>query len=261
MHSAGIAEFYEQKYVAGDSGFYKLIGMDGLPDKEYVCIGVKASNYFMPKEVLSEKGPGGGSWIHMNEFLQVENKPTGEVVGGKEVRGDVWADGVIFAVGDCNYGCIGSPGDKDKAGNKVGFALPPIPKISYPGEEQALHALINIIRMDKSKYGGHGMCTSTTMMKTWWPWGAGMFATSLGPHDACFVMAANENKGSGYMVNWWLPAAIQKEFIETTKIDECKDGCVGFMIWYFVHHTPLHLWGRGCKADTVCGTTCCGWHP
>lgn len=38
-----------------------------------------------------------------------------------------------------------------------------------------------------------------------------MFATSLGPHDACFVAAANENKNSGYMVNWWIPAALQKE--------------------------------------------------
>ena len=38
------------------------------------------------------------------------------------------------------------------------------------------------------------------LVKTWWPWGAGMFATSLGPHDACFVAGANENKNSGYMV-------------------------------------------------------------
>ena len=87
-----------------------------------------------------------------------------------------------------------------------------------------------------------------------------MFATSLGPHDACFVMAANEEKGSGYMVNWWLPAAIQKEFIETTKIDECKDGWIGWMIWYFVHHTPMHCWGRG-RSAACCGSTCCGCHP
>ena len=33
------------------------------------------------------------------------------------------------------------------------------------------------------------------LVKTWWPWGAGMFATSLGPHDACFVVAANEPLG------------------------------------------------------------------
>lgn len=41
---------------------------------------------------------------------------------------------------------------------------------------------------------------NNNLVKTWWPWGAGMFATSLGPHDACFVAGANENKNSGYMV-------------------------------------------------------------
>ena len=29
-------------------------------------------------------------------------------------------------------------------------------------------------------------------------------------------------RNSGYMVNWWIPAALQKEIIETTKIDECR---------------------------------------
>merc|ERR1739845_113899 len=80
---------------------------------------------------------------------------------------------------------------------------------------------------------------------TWWPWGAGMFATSLGPHDACFVLAANHEKGSGYMVNWWIFAALQKEIIETTKIDECRNRWIGCLIWHFVHHTPVHLWGKG----------------
>merc|ERR1712107_538842 len=74
------------------------------------------------------------------------------------------------------------------------------------------------------------MLASGKLLPTWWPWGAGMFATSLGPHDACFVVAANEQKHSGWMVNWWLPAAIQKEIIETTKVNECK--------W---HHRHLHL--------------------
>merc|ERR1712176_418337 len=109
------------------------------------------------------------------------------------------------------------------------MGMPPVPKISYPGEEQALHAVVNIKRIAKGK---------KKLQKTWWPWGAGMFATSLGPHDACFVLAANENKGSGYMVNWWIFAAIQKEIIETTKIDACKDRFVGKWIWHFVHHTP-----------------------
>ena len=30
-----------------------------------------------------------------------------------------------------------------------------------------------------------GATSQGNLVKTWWPWGAGMFATSLGPHDAC----------------------------------------------------------------------------
>jgi len=221
MHSCGIKEFYGKKYEKSNE-FYAQLDLPEGPDCEYVCIGVKASNYFMPPETLSDKGPGGGGWIHFNEFMQVTKKPA----PGKSV-GEVYADGKVFAVGDCNYGCIGDPSN---------WVMPPIPKISYPGEEQALHAVNNLERIEKGY---------KTLKATWWPWGAGMFATSLGPHDACFVMAANENKGSGYMVNWWIPAALQKEIIETTKIDECKDRLIGKLIWHFVHHTPCHLWGRG----------------
>merc|ERR1712139_75843 len=147
--------------------FWKSIELPDGPDIEYVCIGVKASNYFMPKEVLSDKGPGGGGWIHFNKYMQVEKKPT--------AGGGVWGNGVTFAVGDCNYGCIGDPPN---------WVMPPIPKISYPGEEQAMHAVKNIERLEFGK----------AMKETWWPWGAGMFATSLAPHDACFVVAANEAK-------------------------------------------------------------------
>jgi hypothetical protein len=46
-------------------------------------------------------------------------------------------------------------------------------------------------------------------------------------------------------VNWWIPAALQKEIIETSKIDECKDRWIGILGWHFVHHTPIHLWGNG----------------
>ena len=218
MEKHKIKQFYNCKYDAKNPEFWKQIEMPGGCDKEYVCIGVKASNYFMPKDTLSEKGPGGGGWIHFNKYMQVTKKP--------EAGGGVWADGTFFAVGDCNYGCIGEPGN---------WEMPPVPKISYPGEEQALHAIWNLERMDKGR----------ALKPTWWPWGAGMFATSLGPHDACFVVAANENKGSGYMVNWWIPAALQKEIIETTKINECKNQLVGILIWHFVHHTPVHLWGKG----------------
>merc|ERR1719159_2351669 len=91
----------------------------------------------MPKETLSDKGPGGGGWIHFNQYMQVTKKPAaGEAVG------EVWGQGTIFAVGDCNYGCIGNPPD---------WVMPPIPKISYPGEEQALHACKNLEIMDRNR--------------------------------------------------------------------------------------------------------------
>lgn len=233
MNAAGVKEFYNIKYDPKSDDFWKQIELPNKADKEYICIGVKASNYFMPACTLSDKGPGGGGWIHFNKYMQVTKKPS--------EGGQVWGDGGIFAVGDCNYGCIGDPPH---------FEMHPIPKISYPGEEQALHAVKNLERMDAMKYGNHGcisqfLCRPRNLKETWWPWGAGMFATSLGPHDACFVLAANHQKGSGYMVNWWYPAALQKEIIESTKIDECKDNFVGGWIWHFVHHTPVNLWGKG----------------
>ena len=57
--------FYNTKYDAKSPEFWSSIELPNRPDKEYVCIGVKASNYFMPKDTLSEKGPGGGGWILM----------------------------------------------------------------------------------------------------------------------------------------------------------------------------------------------------
>merc|ERR1719183_2648309 len=78
-----------------------------------------------------------------------------------------------------------------------------------------------------------------------WPWGAGMFATSLGPDDAVFVAGANWEKGSGYIATWASLSAVQKEIIEASKTDECAFGFIGRCIWYFVHHTPVHLWGGG----------------
>jgi hypothetical protein len=234
MNSAGIREFYNIKYAPKETAFWESIELPNGADKTYVCIGVKASNFFMPKETLSDKGPGGGGWIHFNKYMQVTTKP--EHSGGPPGCGNdpaPWGDGVFFAVGDCNYGCIGTPKK---------WEMPPIPKISYPGEEQALHAVINLEKLDKQRFGGG---SERPLKPTWWPWGAGMFATSLGAHDACFVVAANEMPQSGYMVNWWYPAALQKEIIETSKIDECKDRLIGKLIWHFVHHTPVNLFGRG----------------
>jgi len=231
MAASGIKQFYDTKYDPKNSDFWKKVELPNGADESYVCIGVKASNFFMPKCVLSDKGPGGGGWIHFNKYMQVVKKPS--------EGGGVWGDGSIFAVGDCNLGCIGEPPN---------FEMPPIPKISYPGEEEAIIACANLHRTDKLVYQGKKtdfFGTPLVMANMHWPWGAGMFATSLGPDDACFVAGASWEKGSGYMVTWGQLSAVQKEIIEASKVDECAFGFVGRAIWHFVHHTPIHLWGGG----------------
>jgi hypothetical protein len=244
MVRKGIKFFKNIKYDAKNPEFWKTIELPLKPgqtvgvDKEYVCIGVKASNYFMPKDTLSEKGPGGGGWILMKQNLGVmtrDKKAWGEVAGYPRV----------FAIGDCNYSCVeGTKGPPDFAD----WPIPPIPKISYPGEEEAVVACANIERIDKLCYMNISKDFFGSEIKVadmHWPWGAGMFATSLGPDDACFVAGANWQKGSGLCCVWGQLAAVQKEIIEASKVDECANGLVGRLIWHFVHHTPVHLWGGG----------------
>merc|ERR1711966_492002 len=156
-----MGEFYGLKYEPKNPDFWKAVELPDGADFTYVCMGVKASNFFMPKETLSDKGPGGGGWIHFNEYLQVTKKPApGELIG------ELWCDGVVFAVGDCNYGCIGGPPDW-----QAGKGMPPIPKISYPSEEQGIHAGKNIRILDNKQYKGGGCleCLPSKLMTTWWP--------------------------------------------------------------------------------------------
>eukprot|EP00451_Oxyrrhis_marina_P002165 CAMPEP_0204270908 /NCGR_PEP_ID=MMETSP0468-20130131/19160_1 /ASSEMBLY_ACC=CAM_ASM_000383 /TAXON_ID=2969 /ORGANISM="Oxyrrhis marina" /LENGTH=477 /DNA_ID=CAMNT_0051246499 /DNA_START=60 /DNA_END=1494 /DNA_ORIENTATION=+ len=216
MKRVGINCVYGVKYNPKDPAFWGTVGMDGEPDHTYVCIGVKASNYFMEQtgaECLSDKGPGGGKWIHVNKKLQVVTKDR-----------KIWADGSIFAVGDCNQ--------------TFADEIKPIPKISYPGEEQATHVCKSIKFME-GKTGCCGMFMKPKeAIDSWWPWGAGMFATSLGPHDACFVMAAKSEPRTGLLTLWGWASAIQKEIIESSKVDECKGGRMGQLIWHWVTTPP-----------------------
>merc|ERR1711871_756426 len=143
---------------------------------------------------LSEKGPGGGGWILMDMTLAVKTRDN------KRWGADEQGHPRIYAVGDCNYSCVEEQGKKPSE-----WPIPPIPKISYPGEEEAVIACANLTVVDKIVFQGkhHTRCFAPLKLKEMhWPWGAGMFATSLGPHDACFVMGANWTKGSGWMVLW-----------------------------------------------------------
>merc|ERR1719395_502940 len=98
MQSKGIHTVYNCKYDPSNPEFLRKIGMPYGPQFTYVCIGVKASNYFMPDETLSDKGPGGGGWIIINKNLQV--------MKDKGKTDTPWGGDKIFAVGDCNFGCV-----------------------------------------------------------------------------------------------------------------------------------------------------------
>ena len=206
---------------------------------------------------------------------------------GKLWGGDEKGYPRIYAVGDCNYSCVDAPGKKPDE-----WPIPPIPKISYPGEEMCIVACSNIEKTDRLLFQNKTVDCCGEPLHVWdmhWPWGAGMFATSLGPDDACFVAGANWQKNSGLMCVWGQVCAVQKEFIEASKTDECAygpldftmlisnlhqesclpnlikilttkrhlksgnhphglkplQGFIGRCIWYFVHHTPVHLFGGG----------------
>merc|ERR1711913_275404 len=57
---------------------------------------------------------------------------------------------------------------KEKYNPPTPFELPPIPKISYPGEEQAMHACKNIQYMDKHEVKKRS--GQAKLKPTWWPW-------------------------------------------------------------------------------------------
>ena len=54
-------------------------------------------------------------WSPNKHMLQVTQRPR-----GNDAVGELWAEGRVFAVGDCNYGCIGNPPD---------WIMAPVPKV------------------------------------------------------------------------------------------------------------------------------------
>jgi len=245
MDKSGITSVYGVKFNPNNPD-YKVLNLKGNPDITYISTGFKASVWFMPIEVMTQysatekgniepdvkkKGPAGGGWIRTNVNLQVmkQEKDGSNVVYGQDDQGN----GRIYAVGDCN----------------MLADLPPIPKISYPGEEQAAVACRQIDMIEAKYYHNKksGLYTipkqwpiipcygEFKLIDFWWPWGSGMFATSLGVNDACFVIAANPTPGSGYMVVWGYLCSWQKWFIEWSKVDQCKEGYIGWLTWCMVH--------------------------
>lgn len=242
MQKAGIQEFYQLRYTPGARQFWQKVGMPEKFDQNpkegvFSCQGVQAANFFMPEETKSKTGPGGGGWILINMKLQVASRETC----------DVWGGGRVFAVGDCTFGRVFDPSTGDLEGRNPSARelLPPVPKICYPGEEQASHACRNVLRLAAAGELPSPEGQRSLLMNTWWPWGAGIMSTSLGPRDAVCVTGANSSSGAGKILLTGRTAAIHKDYIETTKCSECQNGLKGRFIWYLVHHTPINLWGRG----------------
>jgi len=243
MDRKGINCKYGVKFNPNDPEGYKVLGIS-KPDKTYISTGFKSSCWFMPKQVMSQynpleadeiekdmrkKGPAGGGWICVDKELRVVKK---NARGERELFGaDEKGHCRVYAVGDCNM-----------------VDGVPMPKISYPGEEQAAVACRNIETTEKMVNGASSGCYtvpkfwpiipcfgSLSLTQMWFPWGSGMFATSLGSKDACFVIAATMTPGSGYMVVWGYLCAWQKWYIEWSKVDQCKEGWIGWATWMSVH--------------------------
>jgi len=247
MTQVKINQFYSTFYQTEEPKQTEMRTKIKLPngaDKTYVCMGVKSSNFFMPEETLSTRG----GWIHMDMHLAVCDRD------GKVWSQDEQGYPRVFAIGDCNYGGVPDFADLKKNPDPKNqkpipdWPCPMIPKISYPGEEEAIIATSNLVKVDKLVFQGikvDHFGYPLQMQDMHWPWGAGMFATSLGASKACFVAGADWNRNSGIMCVWGWPCAVQKWFIEWSKTDECKFGLIGRLVWHFVHHTPVHLFGGG----------------
>jgi len=238
MEKRGITTVYGVKYDPKSTSFWAKVGLPNKCAKTYILSGVKHTNFFMPKNTLSDKGPGGGGWILHNDKLQVVDKDQ-----------EVWGDGKIFAVGDCIYGCVGHSPD---------WIIYPMPKTGYPAEHQAIHACRNLRALDNSWYGGQPRlrcwdltrcCRPTQLRPTWYPWGGGIFSISLGTSDGCLIVgvdALEKKKGSGRLHARGSVAAAHKELIESTKIAQCRgDHVLASMLWKLIHHWPVNCLGRG----------------
>lgn len=247
MESHDITTRYEVKYDPQSKQFWQRVGLPNRADETYTLSGVKHSNYFMPKKTLSDKGPGGGGWILINEYLQVVTKPNNKVWGD---------DPIVYAVGDCNLGYVLKDGDDSN------YVMPHVPNMGYPAEQQAIHACRSIKALDTLWYHGQGHCCCIPVpnacvkkrpFATWYPWGAGIYAISLGPQEGCFVVDTTEQKNSGKIRHRGLLAASQKELIETTKVAQCqRSHRFSQMLWYTIHHWPINIWGRGPLLSGMC---------
>jgi len=238
----GVTCKYGVKFDPNDPEAYKALGI-ARPDRVYVATGFKACNWYLPKETLSgysasaldgvepdpqKRGPGGGGWVRVDRELRVVRQTKqGDALFGADTGGF----GRVFAIGDCSM-----------------VQGVPCPKISFPAEEQAALVARQISMSERLRAGRK--LGWTKVPRAWpvlpvlgrlglgafgYPWGAGLYLTSLGSQDACFVVGATMAPGSGCLLGWGRLCALQKWFIEWSKVDECKGGWIGWIVWTLVH--------------------------
>eukprot|EP00747_Dinoflagellata_sp_TGD_P169483 gnl/TRDRNA2_/TRDRNA2_198545_c0_seq1.p1 gnl/TRDRNA2_/TRDRNA2_198545_c0~~gnl/TRDRNA2_/TRDRNA2_198545_c0_seq1.p1 ORF type:complete len:618 (-),score=94.39 gnl/TRDRNA2_/TRDRNA2_198545_c0_seq1:102-1955(-) len=197
MEQQGIYTVYGVRYDPKAKDFWSRVSLpERGADITYVLTGVKAQNYFMPETTLSARGPGGsGGWILTNDSLQVCNRGAGDAPGRP------WANGKVFAIGDCHYGAVRGhmaagnvtkqksvqSGEDDLFRN---FAIPPIPKTAFAAASWAYVAAKNIVHHHEG----------WPLESAVWPSEAGIVAVSLGPHDGVVARNVNWKRDSGEAV-------------------------------------------------------------
>jgi hypothetical protein len=178
------------------------------PDRIYMAVGLRSINQFLPGEFLTSNDRGRGGWIKVDEEQRVLNNEK------------VPADG-LFAAGNCTAPDV------------------QYPKNAFPGEDMASVACHNIMVLEGQRNTSFGccfgFCRPKRMKKMKWGMGVGLCATSLGPHDATLVIGATSKKGSGCTILKGRLAAWNKEFVRWSKVDEIGGGCIGSLVWKFVH--------------------------
>ncbi|CAJ1427142.1 unnamed protein product [Effrenium voratum] len=191
-----ISTFYGAKYVDSNSTqFWRKLGQS-TPTRVFRSIGMTPHCDFLPSDCLTDRG-----WVKCMPTLQVARAVEDTLVP--------FAKGNIFTIGNC----------ADKVPG-----LDPLPKNSFPAEEMAAHCARNIRRMERGR-----------KLKTfYWPWLSGVSATSLGPKDGV-LLVNNRLPGSGFVALRGRAVVWLKELIRWSKVDECKLGLWGTLLWHFVH--------------------------
>lgn len=84
-----------------------------------------------------------------------------------------------------------------------------MPKTAYPAEQQAVHACRNVRVLDRAFAA---LAAPPALKPSWYPWGAGTYAISLGVQDGCVVVGASGERGSGSVAARGLIATVQKDW-------------------------------------------------